>query len=263
MSNHIQRETRRSDLRRRLRNAAARKLRAEAEIEDVEGELAWMDEQEDLDLFRSWRGKPDWDALLKGKGTTCRYMLANYFAEWMGLRLLGLRTDTDQQAIGLSVPTSEDSALAGEVVERRRRAIEAIAPFIIPARTTSTIRFNVYGTNVDGFALELRLSRDLSDISLVKMQWGGVVEATPFATIGEALIHIQTTYPAGDVADEVGPQAEDAPGQTGDALRAALAAFLDGCRSAGMPLEHPGFRHGSASARPTEGARLTAESTLT
>jgi hypothetical protein len=233
----ISRETRRADLQRELRNAKARLARAERVIGNIKDELASMDGEDALDLIRSWRGVPDWSALLEAERGMHRYMLANFLLQRMGLSNSGIWSDTKQIAVSVGVPTSADPVLANAAVARRRAALETVVPFILPTHNTSACRFHVLGRGIEDFALILRLSPDLASVSLARLVFRSVEEEIQFATLGEALIHIQAEYPCYDVADEWRPNPDHAPGETGEALRRALTAFIEGCRSAGMPIE--------------------------
>lgn len=241
------RETRRTDLRRRLRNAKARKQRAEAEIDQIEADLDALEAVDTLALIRSWRGKLDWKALLEPNQGMHLFMLASFCLDRLGLTIGGIWTDTGHSVIRLSVPTSSDHELAAAVIRQRWNGIETIAPYIKPTED-GTRRFMVFQS--DGDALVLHLSADLTVIRLSETAHPTMGDHQAFATIGEALLHIQTQHPGGDAAEWATPiDPLHYPGDSGVALREALTAYLDGCRSAGLPVEHA-FTPNPTSCRP-------------
>jgi hypothetical protein len=230
------RATKEADLRRRLRNAKERERRAKAEIDEIESELTWMAEQEMLDLIKSWRGVPDWSTLLISEQGMALYGLANFMLGRMGLWTSNMWSDTKQIGIAISVAAKEDAGEAVTQVANVREAIEKISPHVLPHDDDGRLWFIVNGESIENCAVELRVSPDLSDIHLVTLHFGQIIEDLPFSVLGEALYHIQTEYPGMDMfEDQTDPS--HAPGYSGEMLRLALTAFIEGCRSAGLPID--------------------------
>lgn len=246
------RETRRVDLQRKLKNAQARVARAERDVEDIEGELSTMAEEDAYDTIRSWRGVPNWPLLLQAEGaTTSMYMLGQFMRERLGFMTSGMWGDTKQYAIHFGIASKDNPADAAAYVEKMRRNIEIILPYVTPHKPDGLRWFGINGEDTDGCALTLRLSEDLGIIKLVREVHTTVTDELSFETLGEALFHLQEKHPSHDAFEWL-PSPADAPGGTGEALRYALTAFFEGCRTAGIPIEQAGF--GSSPLLPDENA---------
>lgn len=230
------RERRRRELERRLKNARARLNRAERDVEALEGELSELNEQDSLDLIRSWGGVPDWSVLLQPNRGMCLYMLAGFLLERIGLREpMGVSAATNQFGVTIGVAAKKDPGAAADYVNRIRQSIEMLVPFIRP-HEDGLLRFQVAGANIEDCALELRVSPDLATAKLVCLVFGRVVEEIAFdGGLGEALFYIQEMHPGYDVFEDPRDPAT-APGDSGEALRAAIEAFVEGARQAGRPV---------------------------
>lgn len=233
------RETQRADLKRKLKNAKARLSRAEADVDSLEDELSWLDEQDALDLIRSWRGVPDWSVLLEAERGMSLYKLMDFMLDRLGFRSSGMWGDTKQVTLHFGIAAKDDPTEAAAYVARIRRTIEQIAPFVLP-HGDGLLWFGINGADTDNCALELRMSPDLKSVKIVRLHYGEIDEEQVFSGLGEALFHLQDKHPSDD-AFEWHQDPADAPGGTGEYLRLALSAFFDGCRSAGIPIEHAGF----------------------
>lgn len=231
----VLRESKRSELKRKLRNAKARLVRAEAAIDDIESELSWLEHDDTLDIIRSWRGAPNWSLLLNTTwGGMLRYMLCDFFLERMGFGHCGTWSDTGQDVITIGVHNPLDPTTASSYVSRLRKSIEAIAGFVQP-HEDGNLWFSIDGDNIEGFALTLRVSPDLLAVKIDRMHYGDVEDTEHFATLGEALFDLQQNYPVSRSRFDDYRHPTDAPGDSGEALREALTAFLDGCRRENVP----------------------------
>ncbi|MAD35254.1 MAG: hypothetical protein CMO30_08910 [Tistrella sp.] len=229
--------TKRADLKRRLKNAKARLARAEADVRDLEGELEGLDHQETLATIQGWRGVPNWSLLLDSEwGGMARHMLCGFMLDRMGLCHGGSWSDTMQDVIAIGVYADSDPARAAEYVARLRASIEAVAPFVLP-HEDGMLWFAIDGEGMDGFALTMRTSPDLGIVRIDQMRHGHVDGSEHLATLGEALFHLQVAHPIGWNRFEDHRHPNEAPGESGDALREALIAFMEGCRTAGTPIE--------------------------
>lgn len=232
---HLLRETRRTELNRRLRNAKARLARAESEIADIQGELDSLQELEALDLLRSWRGIVDWPALMRRHLPTSIYMLRGHLLDRMGLRSGFDWADIDEPMLSISVPAASDAGEATRHVERVRGAVEFMLPFMKP-HNDGRVWFTVIGEGLENYGIELRMTPDQSTVSLTRAMMGRVHSEEICDGLGDALVRIQSTWP-GDPEISEGPVDPNAmPGETGQALRQAMRAFVEGCRGAGVPV---------------------------
>lgn len=231
------RRARRLDLTKALGRARARLRRAENEVQDLESELEHMRVEDDLEAIRSWRGRPDWHFLLDNDRTTPVYMLRQHFLERMSLDSGMSWADTNAPAVGLRMGAGTPENPAEQQIEHVERSLEIIVPWLIPRG--GAVWINVYATDLTDRALSLVMAPDRTDVRLETMVLGRIIEEdrVVFSSLREALVHVQLEFPMHDhdpIADWRRP--EDAPGGTGDALRAALEAFVEGCRIAGAPL---------------------------
>ena len=248
----IRRETQRADLRRKLRNARARLSRAEADVRDLEADLSWMGEQDDLDMIRSWRGVPDWSALLQTRDGMCLHMLRSFMLERLGFHSPMTWGDVGQAVLYFGVASKEDPAEGAAYVARIRRTIEQIAPFMLPHPSDGLLWFGISGDDTDNCGVELRIAPDLvSAVKISRLHSGVTMDEHTFSGLGEALFYIQDKHPSND-AFEARRDPADYGGYSGDCLRLALEAFFDGCRSAGIPVEGAGVEAPSVAALAAE-----------
>lgn len=246
----MSRENERKDVERRLRNARVRLKRAKSDVEDLEGQLAVLDEEDALDLIKSWRGVPDWSALLRSETAIHLYMLKSFFLEKMGLSHRGKWTDIDQTVVSVGVADPKEPEAAVSYVSRIAAAIETVLPHFV-IHDDGLAWFNVHGRGIEGFALELRVAPDLSVVKILRLVYQRVKEEMVFDGLNDALFHLQGKHPASDAFEDPSDPAH-APGQSGQALREALSAFLEGCRSAGAPVDLAGADVLIAAAGPAD-----------
>jgi hypothetical protein len=218
-----------------LRNAKSKLARAEREVEFVEGEIYALDEEENLATIRSWRGKPDWPAIMRSGVMTSTWMLRKAFLERMGFRIGNDWSDVDQCVVHVQVPAGTDPASSAAHVDRVRNSIEMLLPALVP-HADGLVWFGISGENIENCAMELKVSRDLTQVQVVTMRHQRAVEVVECAGLGDALYHIQSRYPTEDEESYVTDPAT-APGDTGEALRRAVTAYVEGCRIAGMPIQ--------------------------
>jgi hypothetical protein len=178
---------------------------------------------------------PEWRVLLVAEQGMALYGLMNFMLGRMGLWNSGMWSDTKQVTVTITVAPKDDLNDAVAQVAKIRESIEKIAPFVVP-HEDGRLWFTVHGDNIENCGVELRMLPDLSDVHLVTLHYGEIIEDLRFEVIAEALYHIQSEYPGQDWFEDRADPA-DAPGYSGEMLRMALTAFIEGCRSAGLPIE--------------------------
>ncbi len=241
------RDVLRATLNRKLKQAERRRVAAEKAVADLSEKLDELNELDTLEVIRSWRGKPDWEYLLVGKRSTSSYALCDFMLERLGLRVgMGIRCDTGQRELCIAIADKGDAQLNSEHISQVRQGMAAIAPHIIPA-DDGLVPFSIRGENIEDCAKSMLVSPSLEGPThIVTMHFGHELHRDVYSSLGEALLYVQVNHPAGyDVFEDMS-RVEDHPGYTGYYLAEAVKAYLDGCRSAGIPLPIFGADEGRA-----------------